>query len=66
MLYSFDVTFEGKSICRLGDLWFHNKKNIMGLIKGAPAPVLKSGSTAILMKQAIATQVCSKQEIPGN
>jgi hypothetical protein len=28
--YSFDVTFEGKSVCRLGDSLFHNKKNTMG------------------------------------
>ena len=30
MLYSFDVKFEGKNVCRLGDPMFHNKKNIMG------------------------------------
>jgi hypothetical protein len=30
MLYSFDVRFEGKNVCRLGDPLFHNKKNIMG------------------------------------
>jgi hypothetical protein len=30
MLYSFDVKFEGKNACRLGDPLFHNKKNIMG------------------------------------
>lgn len=30
MLYSFDVKFEGKGVCRLGDPLFHNKKNIMG------------------------------------
>jgi hypothetical protein len=30
MLYSFDVQFEGKNVCRLGDPLFHNKKNIMG------------------------------------
>jgi hypothetical protein len=30
MNYSFDVKFEGKSVCRLGDPMFHNKKNIMG------------------------------------
>ena len=30
MMYSFDVTFEGKNACRLGDPLFHNKKNIMG------------------------------------
>ena len=30
MLYSFDVKFEGKNACRLGDMMFHNKKNIMG------------------------------------
>jgi hypothetical protein len=30
MLYSFDVLFEGKNVCRLGDPLFHNKKNIMG------------------------------------
>lgn len=28
--YSFDVKFEGKNVCRLGDTLFHNKKNIMG------------------------------------
>ena len=30
MLYSFDVKFEGKNVCRMGDMMFHNKKNIMG------------------------------------
>lgn len=30
MLYSFDVKFEGKNVCRLGDSLFHNNKNIMG------------------------------------
>ena len=30
MLYSFDVKFEGKNVCRLGNPMFHNKKNIMG------------------------------------
>lgn len=29
MLYSFDVKFEGKNVCRMGDPLFHNKKNIM-------------------------------------
>jgi hypothetical protein len=30
MMYSFDVKYEGKNVCRLGDPMFHNKKNIMG------------------------------------
>jgi hypothetical protein len=30
MLYSFDVKFEGKNVCRLGDSLFHNKKNAVG------------------------------------
>ena len=30
MLYSFDIKFEGKNACRMGDMMFHNKKNIMG------------------------------------
>jgi len=30
MLYSFDVKFEGKNVCRMGDPLFHNKKNIIG------------------------------------
>jgi hypothetical protein len=30
MMYSFDVKFEGNSVCRMGDPMFHNKKNIMG------------------------------------
>ena len=30
MNYSFDVKFEGKNVCRLGDPLFHNKKNIVG------------------------------------
>jgi len=29
-MYSFDVKFEGKNVCRLGDPLFHNKNNIMG------------------------------------
>ena len=30
MLYSFDVKFEGKNVCRMGDPLFHNDKNIVG------------------------------------
>ncbi|MBI5017323.1 MAG: DUF4150 domain-containing protein [Deltaproteobacteria bacterium] len=30
MMYSFDVKFDGKNVCRLGDPLFQNKKNIMG------------------------------------
>jgi hypothetical protein len=30
MMYSFDVKFEGKNVCRMADPMFHNKKNIMG------------------------------------
>ncbi len=30
MLYSFDVKFEGKNVCRLADSLFHNDKNGMG------------------------------------
>jgi hypothetical protein len=30
MMYSFDVKYEGKNVCRLGDPLFHNKKNAMG------------------------------------
>lgn len=30
MMYSFDVKFENKNVCRLTDTLFHNKKNIMG------------------------------------
>jgi hypothetical protein len=30
MLYSFDVKYEGKNVCRLGDSLFHNEKNGMG------------------------------------
>jgi len=30
MLYSFDVKFEGKNVCRLGDPLWHNKKNMLG------------------------------------
>lgn len=30
MNYSFDVKFEGRNTCRLGDPLFHNKKNILG------------------------------------
>ena len=30
MMYSFDVKFENKNVCRMGDPMFHNKKNIMG------------------------------------
>ena len=30
MAYSFDVKFDGKNVCRLGDALFHNKKNTMG------------------------------------
>jgi hypothetical protein len=30
MMYSFDVKFEGKNVCRLGDPLFHNAKNGMG------------------------------------
>ena len=30
LLYSFDVKFEGKNVCRMGDPMWHNKKNICG------------------------------------
>ena len=30
MMYSFDVKFEGKEVCRLADPLFHNEKNGMG------------------------------------
>jgi hypothetical protein len=30
MTYSFDVRFEGKNVCRVGDSLFHNRKNTMG------------------------------------
>lgn len=30
MLYSFDIKFEGRNACRLGDTLFHNNKNTMG------------------------------------
>jgi len=30
MMYSFDVKFEGRNVCRLGDPLWHNKKNILG------------------------------------
>jgi len=30
MMYSFDVKFEGKNVCRLGDPLLHNDKNTMG------------------------------------
>jgi hypothetical protein len=30
MMYSFDVKFEGKNVCRLSDPLFHNDKNGMG------------------------------------
>ena len=28
--FSFDVKFDGKNVCRLGDSLFHNKKNVPG------------------------------------
>jgi hypothetical protein len=28
LLYSFDIKFEGKNVSRLGDMMWHNKKNI--------------------------------------
>ncbi|NNF97451.1 MAG: DUF4150 domain-containing protein, partial [Halobacteria archaeon] len=30
LMYSFDVKFEGKNVCRMGDPLWHNKKNIVG------------------------------------
>lgn len=30
LLFSFDVKFEGKNVCRMGDQLWHNKKNILG------------------------------------
>ena len=30
LIYSFDVKFEGKNVCRLGDQLWQNKKNILG------------------------------------
>jgi len=29
-MYSFDVKFEGRNVCRLGDPLLHNKKNAVG------------------------------------
>ncbi len=28
--YSFDVKFEGRNVCRLGDPLWHNRKNVLG------------------------------------
>lgn len=30
LTYSFDVKIEGRNVCRLGDMLFHNKKNVLG------------------------------------
>ena len=30
LLFSFGVKFEGKNVCLLGDMMWHNKKNICG------------------------------------
>ncbi|MCP4349977.1 MAG: DUF4150 domain-containing protein [Desulfobacterales bacterium] len=30
MTHSFDVKFENRNVARMGDMMFHNKKNIMG------------------------------------
>jgi len=30
LMYSFDIKFEGKNVCRMGDPLFHNNKNIVG------------------------------------
>lgn len=30
LMYSFDVKFENKNVCRMGDPLWHNKKNILG------------------------------------
>lgn len=30
VLYSFNVKYENKNVCRMSDLMFHNKKNIVG------------------------------------
>lgn len=30
LLYSFDVMLDGKNVCRMGDMLWHNKKNICG------------------------------------
>jgi len=30
LTYSFDVKIEGRNVCRLDDLMFHNKKNTVG------------------------------------
>jgi hypothetical protein len=30
LTYSFDVKFEGRNVCRLGDSLFHNQKNTAG------------------------------------
>jgi len=30
LLYSFDVSFDGEGVCRLGDPLFHNGKNTLG------------------------------------
>jgi uncharacterized Zn-binding protein involved in type VI secretion len=30
LLYSFDLMVDGKNVCRMGDMLWHNKKNICG------------------------------------
>jgi uncharacterized Zn-binding protein involved in type VI secretion len=30
LLYSFNVMLDGKNVCRMGDMLWHNKKNIVG------------------------------------
>ena len=39
MMYSFDVKFEGKNVCRLGDPLFHNEKNGLTMEVGEPVAV---------------------------
>jgi len=39
-VYSFDVKFEGKNVCRMGDQLWHIKKNICGRVARSPTEAL--------------------------
>jgi len=54
MLFSFDVKFEGKNVCRAFDIMLHNDKNT------PPFPVLQ-GPVVAMGKQKQECYVCDKE-----
>ncbi|OZG70947.1 hypothetical protein BTA51_22845 [Hahella sp. CCB-MM4] len=54
VLYSFDVKFEGKNVCRAFDIMLHNDKNT------PPFPVLQAPIISIPSMETIKCLICDK------